>query len=54
MQKENQIRTLTSHIYGPYYDYVLLKESFPVDGTPLDISELQMFTKHREIGCVLP
>ena len=50
MLKENQIRTLTTHVYGPYYDYLLFKNTFPLDGTTLEIKDLQMYTKDREVG----
>jgi len=50
MPKETQIRTLTTHVYGPYYDHMLFKNTFPSDQTTLEIKDLQMYTKDREVG----
>lgn len=53
MPKENQILTLTSHVYGPYYDYIIFKDSFPENlKTTLEIKDLQMFTNDGEVGWV--
>jgi len=50
MPKGTQIHTLTTHVYGPYYDYILFKNTFPPKGTTLEIKDIQMYTKDREVG----
>lgn len=53
MPKASQISSLTSKVYGPYYDHVLFKHTYPTDGVTLAVTDLQMYCNDCEIGYVL-
>jgi len=52
MPRVSQISSLTTKVYGPYYDHFLFKNTYPKDGVTLEVKDLQMYCNNREIGYV--
>ena len=52
MPNPRQIQTLVSHVYGPYWDYVVLKDTFPHEGRTLVLRDLEMYWDDQPVGYV--
>ncbi|CAA7260044.1 unnamed protein product [Cyclocybe aegerita] len=50
MAYPRQIANITSHVYGPYPEDIILKDNYPRAGVTLAIRELQMYRDNRPVG----